>query len=179
MNQGVANNPQTAMCHTGLVVTERGERLQPSFTTKGRTGQHYRYCVPKSVQAFGTQRAGHAVGRLAAEPLEELVLAQIHAALKTPERIQGVWDAVRAQGAALTEPEVVLPMLHNFAGVWRALYPAEQQRIARLLIESVVVSEQAVSIAWRDAGWADLAQELCPDGIGAELRELEAEGAAA
>lgn len=83
----------------GLVVTEQGERLQPSFTTKGRTGQHYRYYVPKSVQAFGTNRAGHAVGRLAAEPLEELVLAQIHAALQTPERIQGVWDAVRAQGA--------------------------------------------------------------------------------
>lgn len=41
--------------------------------------------------------------------------------------------------------------MHNFAGVWQALYPAEQQRIARLLIESVVVSEQAVSIVWRDA----------------------------
>ncbi|HQY71165.1 MAG TPA: recombinase family protein [Pseudomonadales bacterium] len=163
---------------TGLVVTEQGERLQPSFTTKGRTGQHYRYYVPKSVQAFGTKRAGHAVGRLAAEPLEELVLAQIHAALQTPERIQGAWDAVRAQGAALTEPEVVLPMLHNFAGVWQALYPAEQQRIARLLIESVVVSEQAVSIVWRDAGWAELAREMRPDGIGAELLELEAEGAA-
>ena len=58
-------------------------------------------------------------------------------------------------------------------------FKAEQQRIARLLIESVVVSEQAVSIVWRDAGWADLARELRPDGIGAELRELEAEGAAA
>lgn len=134
-----------------------------------------RECRP----SFGTKRAGHHVGRLAAEPLEELVLAQIHAALQTPERIQGVWDAVRAQGAALTEPEVVLPMLHNFAGVWQALYPADQQRIARLLIESVVVGEQAVPIVWRDAGWADLARELLPDGIGAELRELDTEGAAA
>lgn len=107
------------------------------------------------------------------------MLAQIHAALQTPERIQGVWDAVRAQGAALTEPEVVLPMLHNFAGVWQALHQAEQQRIARLPIESVVVGEQAVSIIWRDAGWADLARELRPDGIGAELRELEGEGAVA
>lgn len=130
-------------------------------------------------RAFGTKRAGHAVGRLAAEPLEELVLAQIDAALQTPERIQGAWDAVRAQGAAIAEPEVVLPMLHNVAGVWRALYPAEQQRIARMLIESVVGSEQAVSIVWRDAGWADLARELRPDGIGAELRELVAEGAVA
>jgi DNA invertase Pin-like site-specific DNA recombinase len=88
----------------GLVATEKGERLQPSFTTKGRTGQHYRYYVPKSVQAFGTKRAGHAVGRLAAEPLEELVLAQIHAALQTPERIQGVWDAARRSRARSSPP---------------------------------------------------------------------------
>jgi site-specific DNA recombinase len=125
----------------GRVVTGQGERLQTSFTTKGRTGQRYRYCVPKPVQALGAKR-GHPIGRLAAEPLEELVLAQIHAALQAP-------------------------------------YPAEQQRVTRLLIESVVVSEQAVSFVWRDAGWAGLAREQRPDGIGAELRELEAEGAAA
>ena len=159
----------------GLVATDQGERMQPSFTKKGR-GQYYRYYVPQSVQAFGAKRC-HPIGRLAAEPLEELVLAQIHAALQAPERIQGVWDAVRAQGSGLTEPEVVLPMLHNFAAVWQALYPAEQQRIARLLIESVVVSADAVSIALRDAGWAELAREMRPDGIGAELLALEAEGA--
>ena len=162
---------------TGLVTTDQGQRMQPSFTKKGR-GQYYRYYVPQSVQAFGARR-GHPMGRLAAEPLEDLVLAQIHVALQAPERIQGVWDAVRAQGIGLTEPEVVLPMLHNFAAVWQALYPAEQQRIGRLLIESLVVSADAVSIAWRDAGWAELAREMRPDGIGAELLELEAEGAAA
>jgi len=161
----------------GLVATDQGERMQPSFTKKGR-GQYYRYYVPQSVQAFGAKR-GHPIGRLAAEPLEELVLAQIHAALQAPERIQSVSDAVRSQGAGVTEPEVVLPMLHNFAAVWQSLYPAEQQRIARLLIESVVVSEQAVSIVWRDAGWVELAREMRPDGIGAELQELEAEGAGA
>ncbi len=159
----------------GLVATDQGERMHPLFTKKGR-GQYYRYYVPQSLQAFGAKR-GHPIGRLAAEPLEELVLAQIDAALQAPERIQGVWDAVRAQGTGLTEPEVVLPMLHNFAAVWQALYPAEQQRIARLLIESVVVSEQAVSIVWCDAGWGELAREMRPDGIGAELQELEAEGA--
>lgn len=167
----------------GLVVTAEGERMQPSFTTKSNTGQHYRYYVSKSMQTFGVRcgdrHPAHPIGRLAAEPLEELVLAQIHAALQAPARIQSVWEAVRASGSGLTEPEVVLPMLHNFAGVWQALYPAEQQRITRLLIDSVVVSESAVSIVWRDAGWADLARERRPDGIGAELLELEAEGAGA
>jgi hypothetical protein len=138
--------------------------MQPSFTKKGR-GQYDRYYVPQSVQTFGAKR-GHPIGRFAAEPLEKLVLAQIYAALQAPERIQGVWDAVRAQEVGVTEPEVVLPMLHNLAAIWRALYPAEQQRIARLPIESVVVSQEAVSIVWRGAGGAELARELRPDGIG-------------
>jgi hypothetical protein len=31
----------------------------------------------------------------------------------------------------------------------------------------------AVSIVWHDAGWVELATELRPGSIGAELRELE------
>ncbi len=143
-----------------------------------RRGQYDRYYVPQSVQAFGAKR-GQPIGRLAAGPLEELVLAQIHAGLQAPERIQDVWDAVRAHDTGVTELEVVLPTLHNFAANWQALRPAEQQRIARRLIESAVVGRQAVSIVWCDAGWAELARELRPDGIGAELQELEAEGAGA
>ena len=72
-------------------------------------------------------------------------------------------------------------MLHNFAGVWRALYPAEQLRITRLLIESVVVREEAVPGLSSGATRVGpiLRGSCAPDGIGAELRELEAEGAAA
>ncbi|MDA1118732.1 MAG: recombinase family protein [Proteobacteria bacterium] len=151
----------------GLIVTEDGERLQPSFTTK-TNGQRYRYYVPTRTQSFGVP---HPVGRLSAEPLEAMVLEQIHAALRAPEVIQAVCDAVPGQGP--TEPEVVLALLHNLAGVWAALYPAERTRIARLLIEKVTVSESAVSIAWHELGWNTLIGELQPGTIGAELAELE------
>lgn len=75
--------------------------MQPSFTKKGR-GQYDRYYVPQSVQAFGAKR-GQPIGRLAAGPLEELVLAQIHAGLQAPERIQDVWDAVKERLRGLSE----------------------------------------------------------------------------
>lgn len=151
----------------GLIFTEDGERLQPSFTTKAN-GRRYRYYVPKRMQAFG---ASHPIGRLPAEPIEAMVLNEIHAQLRAPEAVQAVCEAAHARG--LTEPQVVLTLLHNLAGVWAALYPAERVRIARLLIKKVVVSESAVSIVWRDIGWSALVGELAPGAIGAELAELE------
>ncbi len=153
----------------GLVETDAGEPLHTTFTTNS-AGRRYAYYVPRRVRALGEH---HALGSIPAGQLDEVVLAQIHAALRTPEMVQSVWDATQACGAKLDEPEVVLALLRNLGAVWQALYPAEQQRIAQLLIKKVVVSAEAVSIVWHDAGWAELATELRPGSIGAELRELE------
>jgi len=43
-----------------------------------------------------------------------------------------------------------------------------------LLIERVVVADGGLEIIWRDQGWQELAVELMPGTIGAELQELEA-----
>ena len=98
------------------------------FTTKGRDGAAPTAIRAEVVAGRRHQRASHAVGRLAAEPLEELGAG---ADPRRPARHRSGFRCVgrgAGAGAALTEPEVVLPMLHNFAGVWRALYPAEQLR---------------------------------------------------
>ena len=55
----------------------------------------------------------------------------------------------------------------------RPLFPAEQCRLAQLLIERVVVADGGLEIVWRDQGWQELAAELMPGTIGAELQELE------
>jgi hypothetical protein len=52
----------------------------------------------------------------------------------------------------MCEPEVVLPM-RNLAGLWRELFPAEQCRLATLLIERVIVANGGLEIVWRDQGW--------------------------
>lgn len=153
----------------GLVETDAGEPLHTTFTTNA-AGRCYAYYVPRRTRALGEP---HALGSIPAGQLDAVVLAQIHAVLRTPEMVQAVWDAVQACGEKIDEPEVVLALLRNLGTVWQALYPAEQQRIAQLLIKRVVVGAEAVSIVWHDAGWAELATELRPGGIGAELRELE------
>lgn len=153
----------------GLLYTEDGERFQPAFTRKAN-GKRYRYYVPIRKVRFGADAT--AATRVPAEPIEQMVLAQVHAALKAPEMVQSVWDVVRAKYTELTEPEVVLP-LRQMSQVWEQLFPAERHRIAQLLIERVTLRDEAIEIVWRNDGWMSLAAEMRPGTIGAELIEHE------
>ncbi len=65
-----------------------------------------------------------------------------------------------------------LPM-RNLASLWQELFPAEQCRLAQLLIDRVVIADSGLEIIWRDQGWQELAGELLPGTIGAELQEME------
>jgi len=72
----------------------------------------------------------------------------------------------------VSEPEVVLPMRHP-AGLWQTLFPAERCRLAQRPIERVVIADGGLEIIWRDQGWQELAGELLPGTIRAELQEME------
>ena len=153
----------------GIFFTEGGERFQPAFTRKAN-GTMYRYYVPIRKVRFGADATR--AGRLPAEPIEQLVLAQVHAVLQTPEVIQAVCDRVAAAKPKVTEPEAVLA-LRQLGNVWEQLFPAERQRIVHLLIERVTLRNEGIEIAWRDVGWATLVGEMLPGTIGAEWAELQ------
>ena len=153
----------------GLLFTQDGERLVPSYTVK--KGKTYRYYRPVTHLQFGAWASKH--GALPAIPVEELVTQQIVAVLSAPHMVQVVWDRIRETHPELSEPEVVLPM-RNLAGLWQQLFPAEQCRLAKLLIERVVMADGGLEIIWRDHGWQQLTCDLLPGAIGAELQEIEA-----
>ena len=153
----------------GMFYTADGEKYQPAFTKKPN-GKRYRYYVPNRKVRFGADASP--AGRVPAEPIEQMVLAQIHAALMSPEMVQSVWEVAREKYPALTEPEVVLP-LRQMGQVWTQLFPAERQRIVQLLIERVTLREEGIEITWRDTGWHALAGEMRPGTIGGELLEME------
>ena len=100
------------------------------------------------------------------------MIQQIVAALSAPHILQSVCDRLQVLRSDISEPEVVLPM-RRLATMWQQLFPVEQCRLAKLLIERVVVADGGLEIVWRDHGWEELAGELMPGTIGAELQELE------
>ncbi|HBN8310279.1 recombinase family protein [Pseudomonas aeruginosa] len=152
----------------GLIFTTSGERLIPTRTTK--KGQCYRYYTPAKDRHYGAGASNF--GSLPAESIEALVVEQVCQVLRAPESVQAVWDRVRESGLDLDQARVVVPM-RQLAAVWPSLFPAEQRRLAQLLIERVLIGNDGLEILWRDAGWVELIDELRPNSIGAELAEVE------
>lgn len=152
----------------GLLFTQDDEALVPTYTV--RRGKTYRYYAPAATQKMGAWASAY--GSLPAEPVEELVVQQIIAALSAPHMVQAISDRICQLDPNVSEPEAVVAMRH-LARIWKQLFPAEQCRLAQLLIERVVMVADGLEIEWRDLGWEQLAYELAPGTIGAELLELE------
>jgi hypothetical protein len=59
----------------------------------------------------------------------------------------------------MDEPTVLVAM-RQMSTVWESLFPIEQSRIMRLLIERVQLHEDGLNIIWRDDSWQRFCSEL-------------------
>jgi hypothetical protein len=135
----------------------RGRAMTPSHTRK--KGRLYRYYVTTNVIKEGPDACP--VGRIPAAQVENAVIDQLRSLLRTPEVVARTWKAVRAEGEAMSETEVVAT-LAQLDPLWDELFPAEQARIVQLLVERVDIAPDGVRITLRTEGLAQLAGELKP-----------------
>ena len=148
----------------GLLFAPDGQRMLHSFVKK-KNGRQYRYYVPylhKRRNAGASLSPGASdVGHLPAAEIENAVLAQIHAALSAPQMLIAVWRACQQHpaGSTLDEAQVVVAM-QRIGDVWAQLFPAEQQRITRLLIERVQLHGHGLDIVWREDGWIGFGADI-------------------
>ncbi|HWL69387.1 MAG TPA: recombinase family protein, partial [Geminicoccus sp.] len=157
------NRRQSPALLKGLIFGPDGRALSPTHTR--RRGRLYRYYVSQAVLKGGAD--GCPVRRLPAGEIEAAVLDQVRALLRQPEVVIGTWQAARAEAPDLTEAEV-RETLERLDPLWDELFPAEQARIVRLLVERVEVSPTGADVRLRVAGLASLVRDL--GGIGAEGR---------
>ncbi len=157
---------------TGLLYAPDGQRMLPTYTQKPG-GKRYRYYVPylEKRQSSGAtyDPTRPRIGPLPAMEIEAAVLAQVHKVLQEPEMIVGVRQASAAlrERQEMDEPTVLVAM-RQMSQVWENLFPIEQNRIMRLLIERVQLHEDGLDIIWRDDSWQRFCREL-------ERREFVAE----
>jgi hypothetical protein len=71
----------------------------------------------------------------------------------------GTWLAARAEAPDLSEAET-REALHRLDPLWEELFPAEQARIVRLLVERVEVSPAGADIRLRVTGLTSLVRDL-------------------
>jgi DNA invertase Pin-like site-specific DNA recombinase len=139
----------------GLLFGPDGRAMSPSHTRK--KGRLYRYYVSQVVLQGGANDAPHR--RLPAGEIEGLVMAQVRALLRQPEIMVGTWQAARVEAPDITEQEV-RDALHRLDPLWDELFPGEQERIVRLLVERVTVTDAGAEIKLNLEGLAGLARDM-------------------
>ncbi|MFO1254329.1 MAG: hypothetical protein U1E37_01435 [Sphingomonadaceae bacterium] len=97
--------------------------------------------------------------RLNAGMVENAVVQHIRALLRTPEVVARAVEAARRSDPDMAEGDVVTA-LSGFDGLWESLFPAEQARIARLLIERVTVSADGLAVDLRTEGLGSIVREM-------------------
>jgi hypothetical protein len=102
---------------------------------------------------------GCVVRRISAAEIETAVIDQVRALLRQPELVVGTWRAARQDHAELTEVET-RDALERLDPLWDELFPAEQARIIRLLVERIEVSPSGADIRLRLDGLASLVRDL-------------------
>lgn len=152
----------------GLLFTADGEAYYPTYTS--RQGKKFHYYVTRSQSVGDRKAAGR--HRLPAQTVDTATVAQIKRVLASPEAIAAVCQTLTQQGGPIGEAQAVVS-LHRLGQVWDQLFPAEQQRLAQLMIERIELTDQGLNIRWRALGWRDLLGEFAPDSIGPELVEME------
>jgi hypothetical protein len=119
----------------------------------------YRYYVAQRVLKGDAAGDYSIVRRVSAAEVEAAVIAQVRALLRQPEVVAGTWLAARAETPDLKESEV-REVLARLDPLWGELFPAEQARIVRALVERVVVGPTGADIRLRVEGLAGLVHDL-------------------
>jgi len=147
---------QTPALLRGLIFAPGGHAMTPSHTRKA--GRLYRYYV-----ATDAIRQGYAdcpMRSVPAAEAEEAVVAQVRHLLRTPEIIARTWAAAKHEGDEAIPERDVVKAITDLAPLWDELFPAEQARIVRLLVERVDLSPEGMQVRLRADGLKTLVEEL-------------------
>lgn len=143
-----------------IVFGNDGRALSPFHTTK-KNGRRYRYYVP---QRENKEHAGASgLPRLPAAELESAVLDQLRAVLRSPDLLGDILPRAIELDPSLDEAKVTVAMT-RLDTIWDQLFPAEQTRIVKLLVEKVIVSPNDLEVRLRANGIERLVLELQPTG---------------
>jgi site-specific DNA recombinase len=85
-------------------------------------------------------------------------MAQVRHLLCTPEIITCVWAAAKREGE-VPERDVV-ETITAFVPLWKELFPAEQARVLRLLVERADLAPDGIQVRLRAEGLQTLVAEL-------------------
>ena len=140
----------------GIIFTADGRAMTPHHT-KHRSGRLYRYYLSTRDNKEGFGASG--VKMLPAGEVEGAVLSQLRGTLRSPEMAAMVWQEMLKLGEPMTAPQVAVA-LSRIDEIWDQLFPGEQARVVRLLVEKVTVTPNELHVKMRPNGVERMALEI-------------------
>ena len=141
----------------GLIFTGTGVAMTPTMTKKG--SRLYRYYTSMDAIRNRAGEGTHAFVRLNAGMVEAAVIQHIRSLLRMPEVAAQAVAVVKAEAADADESDVVTA-LAGFDALWETLFPAEQARIARILVNRVTVSSDGLAVDLNTGGLGSVVREM-------------------
>jgi site-specific DNA recombinase len=141
----------------GLIFTDTGRAMTPASTKKG--SRLYRYYVSTDAVRGRSATTMTSPTRLPADVAETAVLREVERLIRAPEIVAQAVAAVRKELPAINESQAVVA-IHRFGEVWSALFPAEQARIVKLLVERVTVIADGLAVDLRTNGLCIVVREM-------------------
>lgn len=135
----------------GLIFAYDGRAMTPSTTKKN--GKYYRYYVNTATIKIG--RGASDITRVPAGDIDAAVVDQIRKVLQAPEVTALVLKEIE-NIAPTTDKREAIQSMQSIDAVWDELFPAEQSRIAHLLIDKVIVSPNGIRIDMKTEGVKEL-----------------------
>ncbi len=148
----------------GLIFGVDGRALSPTHCRK--KGRLYRYYVAQRVLKGDAAGDDGIVRRVPAAEIEAAVVHQVRALLRQPEVVVGTWLAARTEAPDLKEVEV-RDALARLEPLWGELFPAEQARLMRSVVDRVVVGPGGADIRLRVEGLSSLVHDLTANALSA------------
>ena len=127
--------------------------MTPSHARKN--GRRYRYYVCQS--AIKNGHASCPVRSLPAGEIEEAVLVQVRALLRAPEMVARTLESPNSD-SSITEDDAI-QTIAALDPLWDELFPLEQARVIRLLVDTVTVTPEALQVSLRAQGLHSLIAE--------------------
>ena len=166
-----ATRATTPFLLKGIVFGNDGRALTPWHSTKKTTGKRYRYYLP--MRDLKEHAGASGLPRMPAAELESAVLDQLRNILRAPNLLSDLVPQAKKLDPTLDEAKVTVAMT-RLDLIWDQLFPAEQTRIVKLLIEKVIVSPSDLEVRLRANGIEQLVQELQADRASTKREEAMA-----
>jgi site-specific DNA recombinase len=166
-----ATRATTPFLLKGIVFGHDGRALTPWHSTKKTTGKRYRYYLP--MRDLKEHAGASGLPRMPAAELESAVLDQLRNILRAPNLLSDLVPQAKKLDPTLDEAKVIVAMT-RLDLIWDQLFPAEQTRIVKLLIERVIVSPSDLEVRLRGNGIEQLVQELQADRASTKREEAMA-----